>query len=239
LCLRAKQPLGCARSTMPPNSIAEFLEHPALTAVMTDSLRTLAACGDLRRYRKSTVLIEEGERGDSLYIILSGRLRAYSAGPNGRELTHGVYGPGEYLGEMSLDGGPRSASVDTLEASTCSVVTRQTLHEHIARHPDFAFELLSKIIRRTRAATLSAKQLALNDVYGRLRLLLDALSVKQADGSRRTSERLTHQEIASRLGCSREMVSRLMKDLDRGGYIRVEGANAAGITVLRPLPPRW
>jgi CRP/FNR family cyclic AMP-dependent transcriptional regulator len=209
---------------------------PIDQAAMSASLRTLARRGEIRRYRKNTLLIQEGDQGDTLYLILSGRLRSFSAGDKGREITYGVYGPGEYLGEMSLDGGPRSASVITLEASVCAVLTRTTLERHIAEHPAFAFELIGKLIRRARAATLSAKQLALNDVYGRLVLLLNALSVTQPDGSRVIEERLTHQEMAHRLGCSREMVSRLMKDLGGGGYVEQRGPL---LVVARPLPGRW
>jgi CRP/FNR family cyclic AMP-dependent transcriptional regulator len=208
---------------------------PGLSSA-SSALRALAERGTVRRYRKGTVLIEEGDVSDTLYIILSGRLRAYAAARNGKEITYGVYGPGEYVGEMSLDGGSRSASVMTLEATECAVVTRQTLAQHIAENPEFAFELLSKVIRRARAATLSAKQLALNDVYGRLKLLLDSLAVPRADGSRVIEERLTHQEIANRLGCSREMVSRLVKDLERGQYLQITGST----TWLAPsLPPQW
>lgn len=203
---------------------------------MSENLRELAARGDLRRYRKGTILIEEGDRGDTLYVILSGRLRAYSAAADGREITFGIYGPGEYLGEMSLDGGVRSASVQTVEAATCAVITRETVRRFVADRPEFAFELLSKVIRRARMATLSAKSLALNDVYGRLKLLLDSLGAPGADGERVVRERITHQEFASRLGCSREMVSRIMKDLENGGYVRQD---ASRIVIRTALPARW
>ncbi len=208
----------------------------ALFGALSEPLRALARRGEIRRYRKNTLLIEEGDHGDTLYLILAGRLRSYACGDKGREITYGVYGPGEYLGEMSLDGGPRSANVITLEASTCAVITRTTLQQHIAEHPEFAFHLIGKIIRRARAATLSAKQLALNDVYGRLVLLLDGLAVLQPDGSRLIDERLTHQELANRLGCSREMVSRLMKDLEQGGYLQTQ---PRPWRLLRALPARW
>ena len=106
----------------------------------------------------------------------------------------------------------------------------------IGEHPEFAFELIAKVIRRARAATLSAKQLALNDVYGRLVQVLNALAVEQPDGTRRIAERLTHQELANRLGCSREMVSRLLKDLEQGGYLQPQ----PGQWLLpRALPTRW
>ena len=203
---------------------------------LTEALRQLSVRGDLRRYRKGVTLIHEGEQGDVLYVLLAGRVRVFGSGDNGREITYGTYGAGEYLGEISLDGGPRSASVTTLEQTDCALVTRQTLLLHIAEHPEFAFDLLAKVIRRARAATLSTKQLALNDVYGRLVLLLNSLAMPAADGSRSIVERLTHQEVANRLGCSREMVSRLMKDLETGGYVTVIGGS---LRINLTLPTRW
>lgn len=205
-------------------------------APMSDALAELAARGETRRYRKGTLLIQEGDFGDTLFIILDGRLRTFSAGDNDREITYGIYGPGEYIGEISLDGGPRSASVITLQTSTCAVVGRRTLERFITERPEFAFELLAKVIRRARSATLSARQLALNDVYGRLKALLVSLAVAQADGTQRVADRLTHLEMSHRLGCSREMVSRLLKDLERGGYVTVQDQR---FVLMKALPARW
>ena len=221
-----------------PSSIAPRVatHTTALVNQLPEPLRPLAQRGELRRYAKGVRLIHEGEQGDTLFIILKGRLRAFGTGNNGREITYGTYGAGEYLGEMSLDGGPRSASVSALEATECAVITRHTIRQHIAEHPEFAFDLLAKVIRRARTATHTAKQLALNDVYGRLVMLLNALAVPQLNGVRIVGERLTHQEMANRLGCSREMVSRLMKDLELGAYVAV---GAQTITLLKALPPRW
>lgn len=202
---------------------------------MSPSLRALAARGQAHRYRKGALLIQEGELGDTLFIVLEGRLRAFGADVRGREITYGLYGPGEYLGEMSLDGGPRSASVEAAEPSLCVLVTRQALLQHIAEQPEFALELLSRVIRRARAATLSTKQLALSDVYSRLLGLLREIG-RQAADDLLIDERPTHQEIASRIGCSREMVSRLVKDLERGGYLVPEGR---GWRVSRRMPARW
>ncbi len=206
-------------------------------APMSDLLRELARRGVTRIYRKGTVLIEEGDRGDSLIVILKGRLRAFSRHPtNEREITYGVYGPGEYVGEMGLDGGLRAASVETVEACTCARIDRPTLEAFIAEHPAFAFELLAKVIRRARAATLGLQQIALNDVYGRLKLLLDSLADLQPDGSRVVREKLTHREISQRLGCGREMISRLLKDLERGGIVELQGGC---LRLLKTLPARW
>lgn len=213
-------------------------------APLSPLLRPLAERGQVRRWRRGSLLVEEGDPGDTLLIVVEGRVKAFSETPpsaNGRdkvrEITFGIYTAGDYIGEMTLDGGTRSASVVALDTTVCSVVTRHSIRQHIAEHPDFAFELLARVIARARGATTNAKGMALLDVYSRLRSLLDTLAdAAAADGSRLIVERLTHAETASRLGCSREMVSRLLKDLDTGGYIRVEGA---GLRLLKPLPMRW
>lgn len=208
----------------------------SLIASLPELLRPLAQRAAIVAFKRGELLIREGEHGDTLYIILAGRVRAFSSSDKGREITYGSYGAGEYVGEMSLDGGPRAASVEALEPSCCAMVTRHTLTGHIASHPDFAFELLAKVIRRARSATLSAKQLALNDAYGRVKLLMETMSSEAPDGTRRIGERLTHREISHRVGSSASMVTRLMKDLEQGGYLR---ADKAGIALLRPLPARW
>ncbi len=208
------------------------------TAALSDTVRALARRGELIRHPKGAVLIQEGSYGDTLYIVLDGRLRVYGSHmANEREITHGTYGPGEYVGEMSLDGGPRSASVMALVPTVCAMVTRRTLEAYLAEQPAFAFELLAKVIRRARAATLSAKGMALNDVYGRLKALLDGQSDPLPDGTRRLSERLTHLELANRVGCSREMVTRQLNDLQQGGYVKAQ--RGGDLLLLKPLPPRW
>ena len=219
-----------------PNAAATQSTDALDNLNLTPETRALAQRGELRRYRKGTLLIEEGDHGDSLYLIVTGRVKAFSLGNNDREITFGIYGPGEYVGEMSLDGGPRSASVITLEATTCAVITRHTLRAHIATHPDFALDLIARVIRRARLATSNARSMALLDVYGRVTRLLEGLAVAQPDGTRVIEERLTHAAIASRVGCSREMVSRLMKDLETGGYLSTVNRQQV---IRRPLPPRW
>ena len=209
---------------------------PDPLAALPESLRALALRGAPRRYRSGTLVIGEGERDDTIYIVLRGRLRVFSCNERDREIEYGTYGPGEYVGEMSLDGGPRSANVEAVGPTDCVMVTRQTLLAHIAANPEFALELLTKVIRRARAATLSARQMALNDVYGRLALVLDSRAERRPDGCRWIAERLTHHKLAGLVGCSREMVSRVMKDLERGGYVRAENG---GIWLAPTLPSRW
>lgn len=200
-------------------------------------IEALAALGIQRRYRRGALLIQEGELGDTIYIVQQGRLRAFLGDDQGKELTLGIYGPLEYVGEMSLDGGPRSANVEAVEASVCSVVSRATLLAYIAEHPEFALELMGRLIRRARLATESARSVALIDVYGRLVGLLTRLAGEpDANGERALQERMTHQTMAQHLACSREMVSRLLRDLETGGYIAVR---ERWIWLLKPLPARW
>jgi CRP/FNR family transcriptional regulator, cyclic AMP receptor protein len=197
----------------------------------------LAALGISRSFRRGVVFIQEGDIGDALYIITSGKVRAYSSDHVGREITLGVYGPGDYVGEMSLDGGPRSATVETLDVTACSVVTRKTLLAYISNHPEFALEMITRVIRRARVATSSARNMALLDVYGRLAQMLTELSDPPAeDGTRTIAERLTHLQMAGLLACSREMVSRLLKELQTGGYLQLKDRR---LVILKPLPPRW
>ena len=207
-----------------------------LIDALPESLRGLARRAAIIGFRRSELIIEEGQRGDTLYIILAGRVRAFSCSDKGREITYGIYGPGEYLGEMSLDGGPRSASVEVHEAATCSMITRATLLAHIAEHPGFAFELLAKVIARARAATTTAKQLAHSDAYTRMKSLLMRLAVAQPDGSFRLEEALTQQEIADWIGCARELVGRMLKDLEKGGFLEVEGTGKNRRLRWRRLP---
>jgi CRP/FNR family cyclic AMP-dependent transcriptional regulator len=220
------------RSPSPPTAT----DPPLDTLNLSPALAALVQRAVPRRYRKGVILIQEGEFGDTLYVVLSGRVKVFSLGPNDREITFGLYGVGEFVGEMSLDGGPRAASVVTVEPTTCVVITRTTLLDHIAQHPEFAFELLAKVIARARTATRDARNMALMDSYGRLVALIETLAVEQADGTRSIAHRVTHAEIASRIGCSREMVSRLLKDLERGGYTATIGR---GLHILKPLPTRW
>ena len=151
-------------------------------------------------------------------------------------VTFGVFSEGEYFGEMALDGEARSADVITLQSTTCAVITRARLLAFIALRPEFALQLLAKVIRRLRATTLNTKNLAFIDVYGRLTQYLYSLARPHDDGSQRIEDRLTHAELASRVGCSREMVSRILKDLETGGYLQVAERR---IVLLKKLPLRW
>jgi len=218
---------------MPARNDSELAD---LIARLPPSLAALAARGTELRYDKGRTLIHEGDVGDTLYIILKGRLRVFSVSTRDeREITYGDYGPGEYVGEMGLDGGPRSANVVASTRGVSMLIVRAGLEAHIAAHPGFAFELLAKVIARARAATFTARQLALNDVYGRIKLRFESAAVAQPDGTVRV-ERMTHKEMAALVGCGREMVSRVLKDLETGGYVTLHDDHWL---LERPLPARW
>jgi len=207
-----------------------------ISPLQPETLRAIAATGVIRSFPRNTVLINEGDVGDSLYIVLNGRVKVFASNEAGREFIIDFHGPGEYVGEMSLDGARRSASVITVEPTTCAVVNRAHFREFILAHPDFGMHLIERLIHRVRVTTSNLKSLALSDVYGRLVRLLNALAETGEGGRQTVPEKLTQQDIADRVGASRDMIGKLMKDLIAGGYLSVEDRT---ITILKKLPTGW
>jgi CRP/FNR family cyclic AMP-dependent transcriptional regulator len=210
--------------------------HEDLIAALGPGVRALALRGQVRNYKKNAIIINEGDTGDTVFVVLKGSVKAFSNDQNGREITYGTIQAGDYFGEMSLDGGPRSASVMTLEPTTCSVVSRAAVRDHLADEPAFALEIVAQVIRRARLATETARNIALLDVYGRVIATLEGEKGPGRPEAPVLIAPITHQAIASRVGASREMVSRLLKDLEQGEYLRFEPGH---IELLRPLPARW
>jgi CRP/FNR family cyclic AMP-dependent transcriptional regulator len=207
-----------------------------IEAIADPLVRELARRGHVRNIARNAVFIHEGEKGDSLFVILSGRVKVFVADEEGREMVLDIHGPGDYVGEMALDGRPRSASVVALEPTVCSMLTRDALRAAIASNPDVAMNLIGTLIERARIATDNVRNLALMDVYGRVARLLLSLAVEQPDGRMMIPEKLTQQEIADRVGASRDMVSRIFKDLTAGGYVSVVDRQ---ITINRKPPAKW
>ena len=207
-----------------------------LSAIPDAFVKKLASLGRLRTYPKNTVFITEGDSSDSVFVVISGKVKVFVADNEGHEMILDTHGPGEYVGEMAMDGNPRSASCMTLEPTTFSVVARDPIREAIRANPDFALDMIAKVIDRARLATDNVKHLALLDVYGRVARLLLNMAVEQADGKLVIPDKLTQQEIAERVGASRDMVSRIFRDLTQGGYISVENRI---ITVNKKPPARW
>ena len=199
------------------------------------ALRGLAPGGAVRSYPKNVVVVSEGDLTDSLYVVLSGRVKAFVSDESGREVVVNLIEAGDYFGELVLDGGPRAASVMTLEPSRLYVIPQPEVERLLEANPAFARDLLRRLIGKVRSLTGRVADLALKDVYARLVKFI-AENAVAADGRRVIPERLTQNDLAARIGASREMVNRILKDLIAGGYVAVE---AKHIAILRDLPARW
>ena len=206
--------------------------HEILSKALIDEI---AAAASVRSFPKHAVIVTESDATDTIYVLLSGRARVYVSDEKGREVVLNQLGPGEYFGEITLDGGPRSASVMALEECRCALIRRAELTNFIERNPGFALHAVKKLAHRVRELTENVRSLALMDVYGRVaRLLLELAEEK--NGQLVIGEPLTHKEIAARVGASREMISRIFSDLNDGGYIRKEEGR---LVIVRKPPPRW
>ena len=216
-------------------SSAEHSERSAADPLPAALLDAIAPRGSARTFAANAILINEGDTTDSLYIVLSGRVKVYASSDDGREVVLTEYGPGEYFGELSIDGARRSASIKALEPCSCRVVQGSELRQFLAEHPDFALHLTAKLIRMVRRLTEQVKSLALQDVYGRIARLLTELSDPAGD-ERVVRIKLTQQDIAARVGSSREMVNRVMKELTTGGYVSLRDGRHV---IHRKLPAAW
>ena len=189
-----------------------------------------------RTYPKNTVIINEGDQANAMYICCSGKVKVYVSDESGKEFVLNSMGPEEYFGELSLlDDETRSASVITTEKSTFSILHKDDFSKVVIKHPKIALVLLRNLASRVRKLTDNVKTLALQDVYGRIRKTLMDLGTEK-DGVTVIEEKLTQQDIADRIGSSREMVARILKDLTTGGYIEIEKKQ---FTLLKKLPESY
>lgn len=189
-----------------------------------------------RTYPANTILISEGDLTDSLYVVLQGEVKVFVSDEQGKEVILNILGPGEYFGELALlDDEPRSASVKTLEKTKVMVITVQDFKKCLESNSEMVFNLLKSLTRQVRSLTGNVKSLALMDVYGRVAHTLISMA-KDVDGKMVIEQKLTQQDIADMIGASREMVSRILKDLVRGGYITIKNKV---FTINEKLPPGW
>ncbi len=195
---------------------------PLFAGFNEEQLQQLEKHTVFRTFQKNSIVITEGDHSDSLYVIVSGRVRVYCSDEGGREVTLNDLKTGDHFGELALfDDQERSASVMTTEPCRFLILNKSSLLEAFKQTPELAYNLIIHLTQRVRALTSNVKNLALMDVYGRVANTLLQLSEKQGD-QLVTEIPLTQQDIANRVGASREMVSRIMKDLVVGGYIKVE-----------------
>lgn len=195
---------------------------PLFKDVDDDDLRVMEAVAIEKHVPKGQVVLTEGEVGDSLYTIASGRVKVFIGDEDGREIILKILGPGDFFGEMSLiDSQPRSASVSTLEASTFRVLSHQDFEMCLERAPRIGSTVMQALAKRLRDADRKISTLALMDVYGRVANTLLELAIN-SNGKLIVGEKLSQQDIANMVGASREMVNRILKDLSDRGYISVE-----------------
>src|SRR3989440_2516528 len=206
-------------------STAVLKAVPLFSSFPEDQLRMLASVVTRRSVTRSTTIMAGGDATDSLYIVLSGRLKVMMSDAEGKEVILSILGPGEFFGEMGLiDDAPRSASVVAIEPCELLSIAKRDFKRCMTENAEMAMAVMRGLVRRLREADRKIGSLALLDVYGRVaRLLLDMS--ENVNGEKIVTKRLPKQDIAKMIGASREMVSRVMKDLQMGGYIQMRGSN--------------
>jgi CRP/FNR family cyclic AMP-dependent transcriptional regulator len=206
-------------------STAVLKAVPLFSSFPDDQLRMLTSVVGRRSVPRSTTVMASGDPTDSLYIVLSGRLKVLMSDAEGKEVILSIIGPGEFFGEMGLiDDAPRSASVLAIEPCELLSISKRDFKKCMSENFEMSMAVMRGLVRRLREADRKIGSLALLDVYGRVaRLLLDM--AETVDGEKMVTKRLPKQDIAKMIGASREMVSRVMKDLQMGGYIEMRGSN--------------
>lgn len=201
-----------------------ILRNVPLFAGLDDGeIAKLAAVAVVSVTPKHAVVIQEGDKSDSIYLINSGKVKVLISDAEGHEIILSILGPGDYFGEMSLiDSQPRSASIVSMEPVHFTVIAKSDFDRCLASNPNIASHIMVELVKRLRTANQKIEGLALMDVYGRVaRTLLQLAELK--DGEMVVNQKLSQQDIANMVGASREMVSRTLKDLALNGFIRLDG----------------
>jgi len=214
-----------------------MLENVPLFSGLSDAaLAEIEQHGSIKSYPKNVVVINQDDQTCSLYVILSGSVKVYISGEDGREAVLNHQSAGDYFGDLALiDKQPRVASVMTTESSRFMVISREDFMACLSRNPEIAINLIKPMTMRMRMLAKNVSNLALLDVYGRVARILLEQAEEQENGEMVTAK-LTQQEIADMVGASRAMVSRILKDLKLGGYISVDKKR---ISIHQKLPSRW
>ncbi|MFM2065675.1 MAG: hypothetical protein RLZZ584_584 [Pseudomonadota bacterium] len=195
---------------------------PLFSMMTTEQAQTVADGVVKRRYRRGEIIVEQGRKSDALFILLSGRARVVTSDSRGREVILAVFEPGDYLGEMSLiDNEPHSATVRAEVQTDVLVLGRSEFAACLPDATSLSYSILRGLVARLRNADRQIESLALLDVYGRVaRALLDM--AQEEDGVRVIRSKVSRQDLAKVVGASREMVSRVMKDLEERGLIETQ-----------------
>ncbi len=217
-------------------SITETLSKTSLFSGMEpDDIEVVVSQTVIKKFPKNTVIVGQGDETDSLYFIVQGKVDVFLHNDKGKEIIINTLGECESFGELAPLGGiPRQASIITTEDSIFGIISRQVFIDTLLSKPTISMRIIDLLITRIQDLTEEVSSLALEDVYNRVVRVL----YKHADevGEKLITEKLTQQDIASRVGATREMVHRILKELKTGGYISIEGKH---ITIEKKLPPGW
>jgi CRP-like cAMP-binding protein len=206
----------------------ELLRSVPLFSELSDAdITSLSRLAARRRYPKDTVVFFENDEGDFFFTIVEGRIKVTILGDDGREIILSVLGQGDFFGEMALlDNEPRSATAIAVEDTELLSLHRTDFQNTFGQNPTISLALIRILTARLRRANQQISTLALLDVYGRVARVI--LEMAREEGRRLKDGRIafrraTHQEIANRIGTTRETVTRMLKDLERQGLVRIEG----------------
>jgi CRP/FNR family cyclic AMP-dependent transcriptional regulator len=196
----------------------------------------LTRCIVARTFPKNRIIVYEQEDTTALYLIARGSVKVAKRHEDGKEVVIALLFAGDYFGEMALiDEEPRSTSVVARERAEIYILKRKDLLPILMRNCQLALNIMKVLTRRLREASRKIANLAFMDVYGRVvQLFLDL--GKQKDGVLIIEEPLTQQDIANMVGSSREMISRILKDLLKGDYIEIDNRK---VTIKKTLPQAW
>jgi len=206
----------------------ELLRQVPVFADLSDpDIESLSRLCTRRRYPKDTVVFFENEEGDFFFMIVEGRIKVTILGDDGREIILSVLGPGDFFGEMALlDNEPRSATAIAAEETELLCLHRNDLQTVLTDNKAILTSFIKVLTSRLRKANHQISTLALLDVYGRVARVIMEMAKEEGrrlkDG-RIAFRRATHQEIANRIGTTRETVTRMLKEIERQGLIEIDG----------------
>ena len=189
------------------------------TSLRCGSARGVARCAVMRGVARGSAVVHEGDRTDFVYFVLTGNLKVMVSDEDGREVILTILGQGEMFGEMGvLDDSPRSASVVAVSPADLVTIAKTDFKRLMQENFELSWHVMCNLTRRLRDADRKIESLALMDVYGRVARLLLEMS-EEVDGLKMVKKKISKQDIAKMIGASREMVSRVMKDLGLRGLI--------------------
>ncbi len=208
---------------------------PLFSSLDESELEQIAGLVKTRSFKKNSVIVTQGQESNSFYIVLSGRLRVFRDDEDGNEVILNDLQGTSWFGELAiLADTTRSASVMTLEPTQLGIISQHDLNRLLVENPNLTLGIAKFLARRVVELTEDVSDLAMLDVYGRVARTLEK-HAKEENGKLITG-RFTHQEIAAMVGASREMISKILKELKIGGYINMEGKR---IILEKKLPKAW